>query len=242
MLEARKIRRFGRVSAFFIVLAGVAGGPSSAKPEPQSPASSAVLGALTLSDFKEPLTDAQRHRLAALIYERFVEVMTWSGYTVAISTSEAETIRSDRFSTFRALDAQSYDSPKRLNVTPITRSLNGVVQGVTYRPEWQATPDNPTAEEGATATLSDSLAESAQFIENFELPLAMTTVRVHLEFAGEAMTYRATVSWLKPDGNGMARFRADDVNIQFLNEAFAENRRVWAGARSNKADPEPVHR
>lgn len=75
-------------------------------------------------------------------------------------------------------------------------------------------------------TLRDSLAESASVLDNFELPFAITTLHVHLAYAGEELEYRAMVSWLVPGENGLARFRADDVNIQFLNEAFAETRPV----------------
>lgn len=213
-------------AAAVAVFVGLALALSGAARASEIAAPSSVLGDLKPADLAEPLSDAQRHRLAALIYERFVEVMALSGYEVQVTTSEFATIRSEQFPQVRASDTQSYDAPKRLNVMPITSSLNGVVQGVTYKPEWEATPDNPTAEEVASVTFLDSLAESKSMVENFEAPVAVTTFRVHVVFAGEELRHRAMFSWLIPDKKGMARFRADDVNIQFLNEAFAETRQI----------------
>ncbi|MEO8276237.1 MAG: hypothetical protein ABI639_08445 [Thermoanaerobaculia bacterium] len=218
--------RAGRVLGLVVALQFSGRSSAEVGSLPAQPETFNVLYELGLPDVREPLTDLQRERIVALFYRRFEQVMRMSGFQVEIRTSDFRMIPFEQFGTFRAIDAQTYDSAWQLRVVPRTSSSNGEFGFITYAPLWEPTPNLPDEMEGADLSLAESLDESAAIVKDFEIPMSITTLRVQLAFAGRVLDYRAMFSWMSPDASGLARWRADDRNILFLNEACAENRRI----------------
>jgi hypothetical protein len=176
------------------------------------------------------------------IYERFTGASERSGQQIKISLSEFRTHRSDSFADLRLLAVISPHKGPLLQTTHHSRWGSLPSQRVfSYESRWEpgnAEDAERMEREGAEVSIAQVLAAGSALEGPFPRPIALTTYRVALDFAGKSVAYQAAVTWFEHSRNKLF-FTVGDPVVEDLLIGFEEEQTIVPLSELNSEPVEP---